>query len=203
MKYGPPSEGGPVTERNLRVAEQRSPTPSEAGRASSPPPSSQVLPSAPMQLEILLKVANRRGAFHAFFDGRKIGKASNSPICAAARALHVFGYPDDAVIVARHDGADHNAMSGPLGVWRKLRVREDRGAPRFVSWEPLPRRVAPLAFKTVEEAVGLPLDPTIEPRTPPGAANATPRPRRADRDRGKRPDSGPSREPGRSGKATS
>lgn len=79
--------------------------------------------------------------FDVLFNGKRVIRASSQPICAAARALHDLGYPDELLLVARHHGANHDAIGGPLGEWRRLRVCEDRGGPRFARWEPLPRRV--------------------------------------------------------------
>jgi hypothetical protein len=90
--------------------------------------------------------------------------------------LHALGHPDDAVLVARHFGADHEAMRGPLGVWRKLRVREDRGRPRFVRWEPFPsRRVKPTVRGTGEPSAKITTAPSSEPSPRPGAAAPTKR----------------------------
>ena len=54
------------------------------------------------------------------------------------RVLRQVGFPDDVLLVARHAGADHEAIRGPLGVWRKVRTREDRGRPRFVKMGTVP-----------------------------------------------------------------
>jgi hypothetical protein len=137
----------PGSETKQRVAGEHSLTRSDAGRARSPsPPSPTARTTAPppssvaaARIEIVLKPRGR-GRFDAFFDGRKIVAASSQAISNAARVLHGAGYPDDALLVARHDGADCDAISGPLGVWRKVRVREDRGPPRHVPWEPFPSR---------------------------------------------------------------
>jgi hypothetical protein len=143
---GPLNGSGPGSEE-LRVAGQRPNTRSDAGRARSPsPPLPTARTTAPppssvaaARIEIVLKPRGR-GRFDAFFDGRRIVTASSQAISNAARVLHGAGYPDDALLVARHDGADCDAISGPLGVWRKVRVREDRGPPRHVPWEPFPSR---------------------------------------------------------------
>jgi hypothetical protein len=41
----------------------------------------------------------------------------------ASRALRRLGYPDEPLLVVWHRGANHEAIRGPLGVWRGLRVR--------------------------------------------------------------------------------
>jgi hypothetical protein len=55
--------------------------------------------------------------------------------------LYGRGFADDRLLLARHEGADHHAISGQLGDWRKVRIREDRGRSRHVAWEARPRRV--------------------------------------------------------------
>jgi len=98
--------------------------------------------SVSAKLLIVLKPVGRHDRFRVEHEGKVIVRASRQPICDAARALHQRGYPDNVLLVARHHGADHDAISGPLGTWRQLRVREDRNAPRFANWEPLPSRRA-------------------------------------------------------------
>ena len=90
---------------------------------------------------LITLVARGRERFDAIFDGKIIVQASKQAISDAARMLHRHGYCDDRLLIAQHDGARHYAMRGTLAVWRKVRIREDRGPPRHVAWEPLPRRV--------------------------------------------------------------
>jgi hypothetical protein len=78
-------------------------------------------------LVITLK-AQGREKFDVIFDGKAIIQSSSQPICEAARALRDFGYPDDFLLVVWHLGADHEAIRGPLGVWRRLRIREVEAA---------------------------------------------------------------------------
>jgi hypothetical protein len=80
------------------------------------------------------------GRFDVLFIGNRIVQASYQPICDAGRILHQRGYDDDLVLVAMHQGANYEAIRGPLGVWRGLRVREGRGGPRYAKWEPFPLR---------------------------------------------------------------
>jgi hypothetical protein len=94
----------------------------------------------PQRLEITLKRANNRASFSAELNGDVIVESSEQPKCDAARVLHRQGFPDDTILIFRHDGANHESMRGPLGVWRTLRVREDKNGPRFVKWEPFPSR---------------------------------------------------------------
>jgi hypothetical protein len=146
-RLGPPNGSGSRSGRKLRVAGEHSHIRSDAGRASPTSHSSKSLstPTAPGILLVdtaLTVVLNARGRsrFDAFFGGTQIVKASKNPISDAARILHRQGYSDDRLLLARHEGAKHDAMHGPLGKWRKVRVREDRGL-RYVAWEPRLRRV--------------------------------------------------------------
>jgi hypothetical protein len=143
----PLNGSGPRSERKLRVAGEHSLSRSDAGRASPTSPSSP----SPSKLTAfatfldgtaltVVLTALGRSRFDALFDGVQIVKASKNPISDAARVLHRMGYPDHLSLVAQHEGAAHYAMRGPLGSWRKVRIREDR-ALRYVAWEPLPCRV--------------------------------------------------------------
>ena len=62
------------------------------------------------------------------FDEARIVAASAQAITDAACVLRQLGFSDA--------DADHEAIRGPLGVWRKVRSREDRGRPGFVIWQP-------------------------------------------------------------------
>jgi hypothetical protein len=111
-----------------------------AGQAVSTTINPAMTPAtASASLEIVLKPRGR-GRFDAFFGSTRIVAASQQAISDAARALHRLGYQDSSLLVARHAGAKHEAIRGPIGVWRKVRTREDRGRPRFVRWEPFPSR---------------------------------------------------------------
>jgi hypothetical protein len=56
------------------------------------------------------------GRFDVLFIGNRIVQACYQPICDAGRILHQRGYDDDLVLVAMHQGANHDAIHGPLGV---------------------------------------------------------------------------------------
>ena len=146
-RHGPPLGSGPGSEAELRIARQRSHTRSDTWHASLTPNSSPSLskPTAPGRRSAGTAVtvdlsARGRSRFVALLDGVQIVKASKNPISNAARILHRHGYSNDCLLIARHEGAKHDAMHGPLGEWRKVRVRRDRGL-RYVAWEPRPRRV--------------------------------------------------------------
>jgi hypothetical protein len=145
---GPPFGSGPGSDTKLSDAGERTPTRSDAGRASRSS-LSQPNPTAGRSgnsLELLICLEARgQGQFDAFFANSPIVTASTQPICDAARALHRLGYPDELKLVVWRRGAHDEAIRGPLGVWRRLRVREDRGGPRFARWEPFPSR--PVAAK--------------------------------------------------------
>jgi hypothetical protein len=56
-----------------------------------------------------------------------------------------------------------------IGEGARLTVREDRAGPRFVAWEPFPRRVGAWTRKKAE-GIGSAPDQSDEPSAPPGAA---------------------------------
>lgn len=121
-RHGPPNRSGPRSGRKLRVAGEHSHSRSDAGRASptSHSPKSLSPPTAPGILLVdtaLTVVLNARGRsrFDAFFGGTQIVKASKNPISDAARILYRQSYSDDRLLLARHAGAKHDAMHGPLG----------------------------------------------------------------------------------------
>lgn len=68
------------------------------------------------RLLVFLRPVDRHGRFSAEFAGELIVKASTRPMIEAAKVLRTKGYGDSFVLVARHAGADHDAMWGNLGV---------------------------------------------------------------------------------------
>jgi hypothetical protein len=168
----PPFGSGPGSDTKLSDVGERTLTRSDAGRASRPS-LSQPTPTAGRSgdsVEPLIYLEARgQGRFDAFFANSRIVTSSTQPICEAARALHNLGYPDELLLVVWHRGANHEAIRGPLGVWRRLRVREDRGGPRFARWEPLPRRVAPKKGRTEGKAIGHRAGEKNAPTAAPGA----------------------------------
>jgi hypothetical protein len=145
MKRNGPLNGSGPSADNLRNGGQRPHSRSDAGRASLISSSSQSLlkprsPAAETAVSVVLK-ARGGSRFDVSLDDVQLVKSSAQPICNAARVLHRLGYSDACRLIAWHEGSDHHAISGRLGFWRKRRIREDRGLPRYVAWEPLPRRV--------------------------------------------------------------
>jgi hypothetical protein len=88
---------------------------------------------------------DRRGRFDAVLDGEVIVRGSSTPICDAARVLLAKGIPEESVLSTRHQGSEHIAMSGSLGAWAKVTVRDDHGAPKFRKRreDPLPTAPSP------------------------------------------------------------
>src|SRR4051794_21499388 len=119
MSLGPPNGSGPRSERKLRAAREHSHSRSDARRAS--PTSRSSLPTLTASIILLagtaltvVLIARGRSRFDALFDGVQIVKARKNRIFDAARILHRHGYLDDCFLIARHEGADHDATHGPL-----------------------------------------------------------------------------------------
>ena len=70
----------------------------------------------------------------------EILSTSTQAMSDGARVLSKRGYSDDCSLIARHAGSNHDAMTGSLSAWRRTRVREDEGGPRFTMWEASPFR---------------------------------------------------------------
>jgi hypothetical protein len=88
-------------------------------------------------IAITIHPTERPDYFSVTLDSEIIVKSSRQPRCDAARVLHRLGYPDDALLVSHKESPKAKySMRGPLGDWRKLRVREDRNGPRFAKYEP-------------------------------------------------------------------
>lgn len=175
-RRGSPNRSGPGEEKS-KVPKQHRRTLSEHGRASlsshlsvsqsrATAPGARLPDSAAL---VLVLRARGRSRFDALLGETHPVKASANPISDAARVLHRQGYRDNRILIARHDGADHYAISGRLGVWRRLRVREDRGPPRHAAWEPLPRRVRANKGRP-ERKAGHRANEKNAPTTLPGAA---------------------------------
>ena len=109
----------------------------------------------------------RRGYFDASLgDGRLLVRASRQPFLDAARQLLGLGYDPAAVLSS-------GGLTAQIGVAAKLRVKEDRNGPRFVLWEPFPRRVKALASGKAKRAARVATAEANQPNVGPGAAAAT------------------------------
>ena len=173
---GPLTGSGPGSARKLRVAGELSHTRSATRRAtltshSSPSPprptASATLPGG-TALSVVLR-ASGRSRFDVSFGETQIVKSSRQPICDAARVLHRLGYTDGRRLIVWHEGSDLHAIRGRLGYWRKRRIREDRGLPRYVAWEPRPRRVGAKKGRRKLKAVGHRAEKKNSSATTPGA----------------------------------
>jgi hypothetical protein len=158
---GPPIGGQLRSETRLRVAGSRPHSRSDTWRASPRSNTSSSLSertahgAVPSGTVVTLGLrARRRSRFEVTFHGIQIVKSSASPICDAASVLRRRVYLDRCLLIVWHAGADHQAISGPLGFWRERRIREDRGMPRYVAWEPRPRRVGAKNGNGKPKAVG-------------------------------------------------
>ena len=119
---------------------------------------------------IVTPTPKRAGCYNACLgDGRVLVIASRQPFFDAARRLAGLGYDPTSVLVMRHEGSDTDCLTGRIGAAAKLRVKEGKGRPRFVAWDP-PRRVEALASVRAERAASVPIDHPNDPSAPPGAA---------------------------------
>src|SRR5258706_8294696 len=85
---------------------------------------------------------SKRGPlFDGRVDGRLVVERSPAPFCDGARRLVEFGHDSNATLVMKHAGSNAVALSGKLSIAAGLTVREDRGAPQFVPYHQMPRRL--------------------------------------------------------------
>jgi hypothetical protein len=142
---GPPFGSGPGSDTKLSDAGERTLTRSDAGRASRSS-LSQPNPTAERSgnsVELLIYLEARgQGRFDAFLANSPIVTASTQPICDAAGALH------------------------------RLRIREDRGGPRFGKWDPFLLLRARARKGRIDGKAGHGADEKNASRTPPGAAKS-------------------------------
>jgi hypothetical protein len=114
--------------------------------------------------------AGRRGLYDARLDGGCVlVTASRQPFVDAARRLTGLGHDPMTVLVMRHAGSDIDCLTAQISAAAKMRVKEDRGGPRFVPWEP-PRRVEALASAKAKRVTRAARDHANEPSARPGAA---------------------------------
>jgi hypothetical protein len=82
------------------------------------------------------------GLFEVRLAGRPLCQASRVPFCDAARRLLKLGFQPSATLVMRSPGSTVDRLRASLGVVAELTVAEDnRGAPRFRRWKPVPAQV--------------------------------------------------------------
>jgi hypothetical protein len=92
---------------------------------------------------IAAPVPSRPGFFEARLAGRVLCSATRTPFCDSARELIKLGFAEDALLVMRHTGADHDALRGRLGTVARLTVSDDtQGRPKFRRWIAPPASVA-------------------------------------------------------------
>jgi hypothetical protein len=132
---------------------------------------------APSQLKETLIVVEPvgRGRFSVRLadGGRVIFRVSRQPFLDAARRLLDLGYDPTTLLVMRHLGSDTDCLTAQIGAAAKLRVREDRRGPRFVQWEPIPRRVDALVSAKAKRATRAAHRHANEPSARPGAETTT------------------------------
>ena len=107
--------------------------------------------------EILILVEPvSRGRFCARLadGGRVIVRSSRQPFLDAARRLLAIGYDQTTLLAMRHVGSDTDCLIAQIGAASTLRVKEDRGGPYFVPWEPITRRVEALARAKPKKVAG-------------------------------------------------
>jgi hypothetical protein len=94
-----------------------------------------------------------------------------APVLTLCRALGAAGHdPRRPLHAYREDVLALKVRS--IGEGAKLIVKEDRARPRFVKWEPFPRRVQARARQKAE-GIGSAFDQADEPSVLPGAAVGT------------------------------
>ncbi len=105
-------------------------------------------------------------------DGLGVTGRGYAPVFALCRALVAAGHdPGRRLQAYRGDVLALKVRS--IGEGARLTVREDRAGPRFVPWEPFPRRVKPKMRQKTEGAPTAP-DQDDERSVRPGAVTRTP-----------------------------
>lgn len=125
----------------------------------------------PSELFIIVEPSKRAGYFaaHLADRGDVIVRSSRQPFLDATRRLIDLGYDPSMVLIMRHAGSDIDSLRVPIGVAAKLSVKEGRGKPRFVKWEPFPRRVKAQMRQIAAGAIELAPNQIIEPSPRAGA----------------------------------
>jgi hypothetical protein len=110
-----------------------------------------------------------RGRFRSKVDGRVLVRSSGQPFVDSARALIGEGCDPAIMLVMRHRGSPIDALVAEVGAAAKSTVREDRGAPEFVPYHQMPRRLDAGPARVAqndEPAVLTPSDAIDDPRRP-------------------------------------
>jgi hypothetical protein len=94
-----------------------------------------------------------------------------TPVLDLCRALLKAGHDPRRPLHA-YRGDELALRVRSIGEGAKLTIKEDRARPRFVAWEPFPRRVGAWVRERAE-GIGSAPDRSDEPSTPPGAAVRT------------------------------
>jgi hypothetical protein len=118
-----------------------------------------------------------RGRFRSKVDGRVILKSSDQPFVDSARALIGLGFDPAIRLVMRHRGSPIDALVAEVRAAAKSTVREDRGAPEFVPYYQMPRRLDAGPARVAqnnEPAVLKPPDAIDAPRRPHDGSGGAP-----------------------------
>jgi hypothetical protein len=115
-------------------------------------------------------IARRRDLYIGRLDGgATLKRPSKQPFLDGARRLLELGYDPSTMLVMRHTGSDTDCLTAQIGAAARLRVKEDRGGPRFVTSDPISRRVEALARAKAKRVAGVARSNGIEPSVRPGA----------------------------------
>ena len=140
------------------------------------PPSVAASATSAVKTSMMITVrptARSSGCFDAHLvDGFDLVRASRKPFVDAARRLIELGHDPTTVLVMRHAGSDTDCLTAQIGAAAKLTVKEDRGRPRLVPWEPISRRVEALVSAKAKRVARAALDHANESGPRPGAAVA-------------------------------
>jgi hypothetical protein len=107
----------------------------------------------------LIVVAVGGGMFTASLDGMVLC-CSRQPFVDSARVLIQSGWDPAAMLVMRHAGADHDALTARIGTAASLSISDDRyGRPKVRRWT-----------ASCGDVAGLPVQQIERPATPGRAA---------------------------------
>jgi len=132
------------------------PAPYATGPASKHVPGRNGFEDTPSnQVNIIVTPSSRAGHFDAHLEHHNsLLVTSRSPFLDSARHLVDAGFDPDAVLIMRHDGADHDALRARLGTAAGLTVEESAHGPIFRSFRNAPQSaVAAPPSNQIESAV--------------------------------------------------